>query len=59
MSAEIHRPCVVTTIAPHVIIDGPEIIAVCTNAHHAARLAHLWDTYGAVDVPDTLEGLTP
>ena len=38
-----------------VIEDG--VIVALAHPDYARRIAHLLDTYGLVDVPDTIEGL--
>lgn len=55
----IHPACTFNVLVPHIVVErGIGILAVCPNAHVAARLAELWDRHGIADVPDTPECLT-
>jgi len=56
---EILRPVCLTLIAPHVIFDGNDLVAVCPDPHTARRIAELWARHGLADVPDTPEGALP
>lgn len=53
---EIVRPCVLSMIAPFVIVDDGSVVAACTDPITARRLLDLYDRHGLVDVPDTAEG---
>lgn len=58
ISAEvIHPQTAVVVLEPAVVVEqGFGIIATCTSAVVAERLAELWTRYGLADVPETVEG---